>query len=116
MSRGLKLLLVAALLTACVAPAWSQMAPPPPPPGVALPPPVPPGVAPAWAVVPTSPKVFYAPNLPADLFLLHKRYYYYYGGAWYQSKHLTGPWHPVRKLHPALYRVNRSFFKTPPPW
>lgn len=116
MSRVLKLLLVAVLLTACVAPAWAQMAPPPPPPGVALPPPVPPGLAPAWAVVPSSPKVFYAPNIPSDLFLLHKRYYYYYGGAWYQSKHLMGPWRPVRKPHPALYRVNRSFFKTPSPW
>ena len=115
-SRPLKLLLVLALLTACVAPAWSKMAPPPPPPGVALPPPVPPGIAPAWAVVPTSPKVFNAPNIPSDLFLLHKRYYYYYGGAWYQSKHLMGPWRPVRKPQPALYRVNRYFFKTPPPW
>jgi hypothetical protein len=116
LSRPLKLLLVAALLTAGVAPAWSQMAPPPAPPGVALPPPVPPGVAPAWAVVPTSPKVFYAPNIPADLFLLHKKYYYYYAGAWYQSKHLLGPWRPVRRPHKDLYRVNRSFFKTPPPW
>ena len=115
-SRPLKLLLALALITALAAPAWSQMVPPPPPPGVALPPPVPPGVTPAWAAVPTSPKVFYAPNVPGDLFLLHKRHYYYYGGAWYQSKHLVGPWHPVRKPHPALYRVNRTYFKTPPPW
>jgi hypothetical protein len=108
MSRILNLLLVLALLTAGVAPAWSQMA---------LPPPVPPGVAPAWAVVPTSPKVFYAPNVPGDLFLLHKRYYYYYGGYWYQSKYPAGPWGLVqKKLPPALYRVNRSYFKTPPPW
>ena len=115
MPRLVKVLLLATLLVACVAPAWSQMASPPPP-GVALPPPVPPGVVPAWAAVPTSPKVFYAPNIPSDLFLLHKRYYYYYGGGWYQSKHLMGPWRPVRKAKPALYRVNRSFFKTPPPW
>jgi len=46
-SHPLKLLLVLALITACAAPAWSQMVPPPPPPGVALPPPVPPGVTPA---------------------------------------------------------------------
>ena len=69
-SRPLKLLPVLALFTAFVAPVWPQMA---------LPPPVPPGVAPAWTRVPTSPQVFYAPNVPADLFLLHKRYYYYYG-------------------------------------
>ncbi len=115
-SQAVKLLLVLMLLGTLVAPAWAQMGGPPPAPGVALPPPIPPGVAPAWTVVPTSPKVFYAPNIPADLFLLHKRYYYYYGGAWYQSKHPMGPWHPVRKPRPALYRVNRSFFKTPPPW
>src|SRR5512139_3354919 len=117
MSRAhpLKLLLVLAWLAACAAPAWSQMVPPPPP-GAALPAPVPSGVAPAWTPVPTSPKVFYAPNVPADLFLLHKRYYYYYGGAWYQSKHLVGPWRPVRKPHQALYRVSRTYFKTPPPW
>lgn len=115
-SRPLKLLLVLALLTALAAPAWSQMAPPSPLPGVALPPPVPPGVAPAWAVVPTSPKVFYAPNIPGDIFLLHKKYYYYNGGYWYRSKHLRGPWHPARKLPSALRRVDRSFFKTPPPW
>lgn len=113
MARLQKGLLVVLLLTALVVPAWSQMVPPP---GVALPPPVPPGVAPAWAPVPTSPKVFYAPNIPGDLFLLQKRYYYYYGGAWYQSKHLLGPWRPVRKPHPALYRVNRAYFKSPPPW
>lgn len=117
MARWLKILFFLTLVAACAAPAGAQMYPPPPPGGGApLPPPVPPGVAPAWTRVPTSPKVFYAPNLPTDLFLLHQRYYYYSGGAWYQSKHLRGPWHPVRKPHPALYRVNRSFFKTPPPW
>ncbi|MCL4500515.1 MAG: hypothetical protein M1438_01505 [Deltaproteobacteria bacterium] len=116
MPRPLKILLAMVLLISCVAPAWPQMAPPPPPGVAPLPPPVPPGVAPAWVVAPTSPKVFYAPNLPSDLFLLHKRYYYYYAGAWYQSKHLLGPWHPVRKPHPALYRIDRSLFKTPPAW
>ena len=74
MSRLLKGLLLVMLMTALVVPAWSQMVPPPPPPGVALPPPVPPGVTPAWAPVPTSPKVFYAPNVPGALFLLNKRY------------------------------------------
>ncbi len=108
MSRLGKILLLVILLAASVAPAWSQMA---------LPLPVPPGVAPAWTPVPTSPQVFYAPNIPGDLFLLHKRYYYYYGGYWYQSKYLQGPWGPVtKKLPPAIYRVQRPYFKTPPPW
>jgi hypothetical protein len=115
-SRPLKLLLLLVLLTACAVPAWSQM---PLPPGyaVALPPPAPPGVYPGWTPVPTSPKVLYATNIPADLFLVQKRYYYYYGGVWYQSKYPEGPWGPVtKKLPKDLYRVHRSFFKTPPPW
>jgi hypothetical protein len=118
MSRGLKVLLWLTLLAACAAPAWPQaVVPGPPPVMVAPPPPIPPGVAPAWIPVPGSHKVFYAPNLPGDLFLLHKRHYYYYGGVWYQSKNPMGPWGPVqKKLPPALYRVNRSYFKTPPPW
>jgi hypothetical protein len=77
MARWLKVLLFLTLIGAWVAPAGAQMyAPPPPGVGVPLPPPVPPGVAPAWTPVPSSPQVFYAPNVPADLFLLHKRYYY----------------------------------------
>ncbi len=110
MSRVLKILLATVLVIACVAPAWSQAY-------VPVPAPVPPGYGPAWAPVPTSPQVFYAPNIPADLFLLHKRYYYYYGGYWYQSKYLEGPWGLVtKKLPPAIYRVQRPYFKTPPPW
>ncbi len=108
MSRWLQVALLVILVTAGAAPAWSQ---------VMLPLPVPPGVAPAWAPVPSSPKVFYALNIPSDLFLLHKRYYYYYGGYWYQSKYLGGPWGLVqKKLPPAVYRINVSFFKSPPPW
>lgn len=117
MSRLLKVFLLVALLSAFAAPAWCQTAVPPPVlQEVALPTPVPPGVAPAWAPVPTAPKIFYAPNIPGDLFLLHKKYYYYSGGFWYRSKHLRGPYRPVQKLPKALYRVDRRFFKTPPPW
>jgi len=115
LSRPRQIFLALALLTAFTAPAWPQMAPPPPT-GLTAPLPIPPGVVPAWAPVPTSPKVFYAQNIPGDIFLLHKKYYYYNGGYWYRSKHLMGPWHPVRKLPKAIYRVDRSFFKTPPPW
>ena len=105
----LKGLLVLVLLAAAAAPAWSQPA--------AVPPPFPPGVAPpAWTVCPTSPKVLYAPNAPGDVFRLHGKFFYYYGGYWYRSKHLGGPWHPVRKLPKALLLVNRSYFKSPPPW
>ena len=101
MSRLFKILLVLTILLACTAPAWSQMyAPAPPGAAVALPLPLPPGVVPAWTPVPTSPQVFYAPNIPVDLFLLHKKYYYYYGGYWYQSKYPEGPWGLVQKQTP----------------
>ena len=122
MARLLTLLLISFLLTAGVAPSYSQLPPLPPlpplpgPPGVALPSPAPPGVAPAWTPVPTSPLVLYAANIPGDVFRVKKRFYYYSGGDWYRSKHLQGPWRPVRKLPPPLYRVGRSYFKTPPPW
>jgi hypothetical protein len=101
-------LLVLTLLTALVAPARAQ--------AVAPPPPVAPGVAPVWTVVPTSPKVLYAPNVQGDVFRLHHKYYYFYGGYWYRGKHLLGPWRPVRKLPKAILMVDRSCFKSPPPW
>ncbi len=50
---------------------------------VPLPPPLSPGVAPVWTPVPPSPAVLYAPNIPGNVFRLHKKYYYYYGGYWY---------------------------------
>lgn len=116
MARLSALLLLLFLLSAGAAPGLSQPAPPPGPPGVALPAPAPPGLAPAWTPVPTSPRVLYAPNLPGDVFRLHKKYYYYSGGYWYRSKYLQGPWRPLRKLPKPLLRVNRAYFKTPPPW
>jgi len=120
------LLLVAALITALAAPAWSQMAPPPPrvaPPSpplatteVSVPPPLPQGFAPAWTPVPAAPRVYYAPNAAMDVFRLKNQYYYYSNGVWYRGKYLRGPWHPVRKLPRALYRVNRTYFRTHSPW
>ena len=110
MPRLAKMLTAIILITAFAAPAWAQVAVP------AMPPPMAPGVAPAWTAVPASPKVLYAPNVPGDMFRLHRQYYYYHHGHWYRSKHLTGPWHPVRKLPKAILRVNRSCFKSPPPW
>jgi hypothetical protein len=107
----LKAMLVLLLLTSWVTPAWTK------PPVVQLPPPVAVGgPAPAWTVVPSSPKVLYAPNTAGDVFRFKKKVYYYQGGVWYRSKHLKGPWHPVRKLPKAITLVNGSFFKSSPPW
>jgi hypothetical protein len=101
------MLLVMLLLISLAAPAWPQ---------VVVAPPAPPGVVPAWTVVPTSPRCLYAPNLPGDVFRCKNKYYYYSGGYWYRSKHLAGPWRPVRKLPKPIYRVDRSYFKTAPAW
>jgi len=103
--RGILLLV---LLTTFTAPAGAQPVTPPPP--------VAPDMAPAWTVAPSSPKVLYAPNVPEDVFRLHHKYYYFSGGYWYRSKHLLGPWRPVRKLPKAILMVDRSCFKSPPPW
>jgi hypothetical protein len=108
-----RFLLAMVLLGALAVPAPAQVAvplPPPPPPAVA------PGLVPGWMAVPAAPGVWYAPNLGGDVFRCKGRYYYYHGGYWYQSKHLQGPWHPVRKVPKPLYRVHRSYFKSPPPW
>ncbi|MCK9377470.1 MAG: hypothetical protein M0P73_15120 [Syntrophobacterales bacterium] len=94
------IILIAALLTPAAAD-----------PKVPLPPPLPPGVAPVWTPVPPSPAVLYAPNIPGNVFRLHKKYYYYYGGYWYRGKRLLGPWKPVRKVPRALILVPRDYFK-----
>jgi hypothetical protein len=100
----IKTLAVIILMAAVLTPAWA--APP-----MALPPPLPPGVAPVWTPVPASPAVLYAPNVPGNVFRVHKKYYYFYGGYWYQGKHLMGPWKPVRKLPRSLAMVPRPYFK-----
>jgi hypothetical protein len=115
MSRISKILLAAALSASLAAPALGQVAvpvpvPPPPPPVAA------PGLVPGWVAVPAGPGVHYAPNLGIDVFRCKGKYYYYHGGYWYRGKHLHGPWHPVRKVPKPLRRVNRSYFRSPPPW
>ncbi len=102
MARVLKLLLTAALVAALVGPAWSQ---------VSLPPPLPPGVTPAWTPVPGAPRVAYAPNIPANLFLFKGKYFYLLQGQWYRGQTPMGPWHALKKLPPALVRMNPAVFK-----
>ena len=106
--RGLLALL---LFAALVVPAWSQASVP-----VPQPPAAPGGPPPSWTVVPTAPKVMYAPNIPGDVFLHHKKFFYYSGGVWYQSKNFLGPWRPVKKVPKGIRMVDRSLFKSPPPW
>jgi hypothetical protein len=108
MARSLKGLLALILVLTLAAPALAAV--------VTLPPAVAPGVAPQWTSVPTSPRVYYAPNLSTDLFRVKHHYYYYYGGNWYQGRSAMGPWRPVRKIPKPILRVRRPYFKTPAPW
>ncbi len=109
MSRLLQVLLVFTLVAGLLGPAWAAP--------VVLPPPAPAPLVPAWTVVPGSPYVSYAANIPGDCFFFKKRYYYYYQGYWYRSPSLAGPWYPVRKPPRAILMVPSSLFKTvPPPW
>jgi len=108
MARFLKTLLTLALILALAAPVGAQV--------VVVPPPLPPGPPPQFVPVPGYPVVLYAPKAPGDLFRHKHKYYYYYGGNWYRGKGVHGPWKPVRKIPRALYKVQRSYFKAPPPW
>ncbi len=103
MSRFLKILLVLTLICSSVGPAWPQP--------VTLPPPLPPNVAPQWAPAPGSPAVAFAPNIPGNLFRLHRKYFFYYEGQWYRGKTPLGPWFPVRKVPKALLRLHPAAFK-----
>jgi hypothetical protein len=112
MSRFLKIFFLSALIVTLAVPVGSQ--PMPSPPGAASlnqPPPIPPNIVPQWVPAPGSPRVAYAPNVPANIFLLHRRYFYFWNGQWYRSKSLGGPWYPVRKVPKALRRLQPSAFK-----
>ncbi len=72
--------------------------------------PVPPEVIPQWTPVPGSPQVYYAPNVPTDVFRYQRRYYFLWEGIWYVSKSVKGPWHRVR-VPVALQRLDPSVLK-----
>ncbi len=97
------------LITSLGPAAWSPAVAAPPPPAAS-------GAAPSWARVPASPGVLYAPDLTADVFRFHRSYYYYYEGLWYRSGNLRGPWQEVARVPRAIIRINRAYFKSPPPW
>jgi hypothetical protein len=73
--------------------------------------PVPPGVKPQWQAVPGAPQVFFAPNLPTDVFRHQKKYYLYWDGMWFESRTLQGPWERPRQAPLALTRISPSYFK-----
>jgi len=74
--------------------------------------PVPPHVKPAWTAVTGAPGVYYAPNLPTDIFRYQKKYYFYWEGYLYKSANLKGPWSRMDQAPDFFYLINPSYFKT----
>jgi len=76
--------------------------------------PVPPNVVAQWTPMPDLPQVFYAPNIPTDVFRYRGRYYFYWAGTWYQSKKIKGPWTLAQQPPSILSRIQTTYFKTLP--
>ena len=60
--------------------------------------PVPPNVKPQWTPVPGVPQVYYAPNLPTDVFRYRGKYYFFWADYFYKSSKPSGPWKAVEQV------------------
>jgi hypothetical protein len=74
--------------------------------------PIPPRVKPKWTQVPNVPGVFYAPNIPTDVFRHGTKYYFYWGGYLYHGDKAKGPWKVVKKVPDWFPQIDPSYFKT----
>jgi hypothetical protein len=74
--------------------------------------PVPPHVKPQWTPVPGAPQVYYAPNLPTDLFRYRGKYYFFWAGYLYQGKKPGGPWKTVQAVPAFFHEIDAAYFKT----
>jgi hypothetical protein len=74
--------------------------------------PVPPQVRPEWTPVPNAPGVYYAPNLPTDVFRHGGKYYFYWQGYLYRGSKPKGPWKSVTKVPAWFSEIDPSLFKT----
>lgn len=84
--------------------------------------PIPPHVKPQWTPVPNAPGVFYAPNIPTDVFRHGSKYYFYWEGYLYRGSKPRGPWKSVTKppdwfsaIDPALFKTVKKEGAPPPP-
>ncbi|MFH1597355.1 MAG: hypothetical protein ABIG94_13510 [Pseudomonadota bacterium] len=74
--------------------------------------PVPPHVKPQWTPVPGAPQVYYAPNLPTDVFRYRGKYYFFWAGYLYQGKKPSGPWKTVKEVPAFFHEIDAAYFKT----
>lgn len=77
--------------------------------------PVPPHVKPQWTPVPNVSGVYYAPNLPTDVFRRGGKYYFYWQGYLYRGSKPKGPWKSVTKIPAWFSEIDPSLFKTAGP-
>jgi hypothetical protein len=74
--------------------------------------PIPPHVKPQWTPVPDVPGVFWAPNIPTDVFRHGTKYYFYWEEYLYQGNQPKGPWKSVTKAPDWLGTIAPKYFKT----
>jgi hypothetical protein len=74
--------------------------------------PLPPHVKPQWTPMPEVPKVYYAPNLPTDVFRYQGKYYFFWEGYLYRSGKPSGPWKSMPEVPDWFYGINPAYFKT----
>jgi hypothetical protein len=77
--------------------------------------PVPPNVKPEWTPVPGAPQVYYAPNLPTDVFRYRGKYYFYWADYFYVGKKPSGPWKSVKEVPEIFQQIDQAYFKTAKP-
>jgi hypothetical protein len=76
--------------------------------------PIPPHVKPQWTPVPNASGVFWAPNIPTDVFRHGTKYYFYWGGYLYRGNKPQGPWKGMAKVPAWFSAIDLSYFKTAP--
>lgn len=74
--------------------------------------PIPPQVKPQWTQVPNAPGVFWAPNIPTDVFRHGSKYYFYWAGYLYQGSKPQGPWKGLTKVPAWFAEIDPTYFKT----
>jgi hypothetical protein len=74
--------------------------------------PVPPHTKPQWTQVPGVPQIFYAPNIPTDVFRYRGKYYFFWADYLYQGNQPSGPWKLVQEVPAVFHEINPAYFKT----
>lgn len=74
--------------------------------------PVPPRVTAQWTPMPEVPQVFFAPNLPTDVFYHRGRYYFFWEGVWYRSNKVKGPWSRLEPPPAFVSQIPPAYYKT----